>query len=67
MKLRVDNTRCQRHMVCVMLAPDSFELSDDGAHAAAREEFVSADREDEVIEASEACPEHAIIIGRDTT
>jgi ferredoxin len=67
MKLRVDSTRCHRHMVCVMLAPDSFELSDDGAHATARDEFVSADREDEVVEASEACPEQAIIVSRGET
>jgi len=67
MKLRVDSTRCQGHTLCAMLAPDSFELGDDDGHATARDEFVSADREDEVIEASEACPEQAIIITRDET
>jgi ferredoxin len=51
-------------MLCAMLAPDSFELSDDDGHSTARHEFVSADREDEVVEASEACPEQAIIITR---
>jgi len=54
-------------MLCAMLAPDSFEVGDNDGHATARGEFVSADREDEVIEASEACPEQAIIITRDET
>jgi ferredoxin len=54
-------------MLCAMLAPASFELSDDDGHATARDEFVSTDREDEVVEASEACPEQAIIITRAKT
>ena len=62
MKLRVDSTRCQAHMLCAMLAPDSFELSDDDGHATAKFEFVSTQREHEVVEASEVCPEQAIII-----
>jgi ferredoxin len=53
-------------MLCAMLAPDSF-LTDDDGHATARDEFVSTDREDEVVEASETCPEQAIIIARDET
>jgi ferredoxin len=35
--------------------------------ATARDEFVSTDREDEVVEASETCPEQAIIVTRDET
>jgi ferredoxin len=66
MRLRVDSTRCQGHMLCAMLTPDSF-LTDDDGHATARGEFVPADREDEVVEASETCPEQAIIITRDET
>jgi ferredoxin len=54
-------------MLCVMLAPDSFELGDDDGHATPRDEFVSGDREDEVVEASEICPERAIIVIRDET
>jgi len=67
MKLRVESTRCQGHMLCVMLAPDSFEFSEDDGHATARNEFVPADREDEVVEAVQTCPEQAIIIVRDET
>jgi ferredoxin len=67
MKVNVDSTRCQGHMLCVMLAPDSFELGDDDGHATPRDEFVSGDREDEVVEASEICPERAIIVIRDET
>ena len=67
MRLRVDSTRCQGHMLCAMLAPDSFELSDDDSHAKAKFEVVSTEREDEVVEASGICPEQAIIITRDET
>jgi ferredoxin len=54
-------------MLCAMLSPDSFELSDDDGHATAKFEFVSTEREDEVVEASEACPEQAIIVSRGET
>jgi ferredoxin len=51
-------------MLCAMLAPESFVLSDDGGHAAAVDEYVAAERQDDVLEASEACPEQAIIVAR---
>lgn len=66
MRVRVDSGRCQGHMLCTMLAPDSFRLSDDDGYASAVDELVPADREADVLEASEACPpEHAIIVDHD--
>lgn len=51
-------------MLCVMLAAESFALSDDDGHATAIDESVAAERESDVLEASEACPEQAIIVSR---
>jgi ferredoxin len=65
MKVRVESSRCQGHMLCTMLAPDSFELSDDDGRARAVDEVVPGEREADVLEASEACPEHAILVGLD--
>jgi ferredoxin len=52
-------------MLCAMLAPDSFSLSDDDGHASAVDEFVPAGREADVLEAWGSCPEHAIVVDLD--
>lgn len=62
MKVRVDPTRCQGHTLCAMIAPDSFELDDVDGHAAAITENVPAERQAEVREAAQSCPEQAIEI-----
>ncbi len=62
MKVWVDPERCQGHTLCSMIAPDSFRLSDIDGSSSAIDEVVPADREYQVREAAQSCPEQAIII-----
>ena len=62
MKVWVDPERCQGHTLCSMIAPDSFRLSDVDGSSSAIDEVVPADREAQVREAAQSCPEQAIII-----
>jgi ferredoxin len=45
-----------------MIAPDSFRLSDIDGSSSAVDELVPPDREEQVREAAQSCPEQAIII-----
>lgn len=65
MKVWVDPERCQGHTLCSMIAPDSFQLSDIDGTSSAIDEVVPANREDQVREAAQSCPEQAIIITED--
>ncbi|MET8652232.1 ferredoxin [Nocardia aurea] len=60
MKVWVDSDRCRGHGVCVALCPDVFELNDDG-YAEARNPVVPSEYIDAVVDAVDACPEHAIV------
>jgi ferredoxin len=48
-----------------MIAPESFQLSDIDGSSSAIDEVVPADREDQVREAAQSCPEQAIMITDD--
>lgn len=65
MKVSVDSERCQGHTLCAMIAPESFRLSDIDGSSSAVDEVVPADREDQVREAAQSCPEQAIMITDD--
>lgn len=61
MKVKVDYDRCEGHGVCVMQAPDAFELDDDGDlqyHFEGQD--VPAEMEDAVRAAIDACPVTAL-------
>jgi ferredoxin len=45
-----------------MIAPESFELDDVDGHASPVSEVVPGDKEDQVREAAQSCPEQAIVI-----
>ncbi|MET7769368.1 ferredoxin [Nocardia sp. NPDC005366] len=62
MKVSVDSDRCRGHGVCVALCPAVFELNDDG-YAQARNPEVQNENEEAAIDAVDACPEHAIVVG----
>jgi ferredoxin len=62
MKVSVDGQRCQGHTLCSMIAPESFELDDVDGHASPVSEVVPGDKEDQVREAAQSCPEQAIVI-----
>ena len=66
MKVRVDSERCQGHTLCSMIAPESFQLSDIDGSSSPIDEVVPADREDQVREAAQSCPEQAIMLTDET-
>ncbi|MEV0364701.1 ferredoxin [Nocardia fusca] len=61
MKVSVDSDRCRGHGVCAALCPDTFEVTDNG-YAETRNPAVPDDRVDAVVDAADACPEHAIVV-----
>jgi ferredoxin len=61
MKVAVDADVCAGHGVCVALAPDVFELTDDG-YTVAKVDQVPAEHEAAVRAAANQCPTHAITI-----
>jgi ferredoxin len=67
MRVRVDDSKCQGHTLCAMLAPESFELSDLDGHASAITDDVPEQRRADVLEASQSCPEQAIVVVPDGT
>ena len=62
MKVRVDESRCQGHTLCAMIAPESFELDDVDGRAHAVVEDVPEEHRDSVREAANSCPEQAISV-----
>lgn len=62
MKVKVDETRCQGHTLCAMIAPERFELDEVDGHSSPVTEDVPADQEEQVREAVQSCPEQAISI-----
>lgn len=59
MQISVDRTRCTGLGICESLAPDVFEIDDDG-ELVLRGDAVSADALDEVRQAVEGCPTEAL-------
>jgi ferredoxin len=62
MKVRVDTGRCQGHTLCAMIAPESFILDDVDGHASVVAEVVPEQKQRQVREAAQSCPEQAIAI-----
>ncbi len=62
MKVRVDATLCQGHNRCYALAPDLFELDEEGFARAAGDGTVPPGREDGAELAADNCPEMAVQI-----
>jgi ferredoxin len=60
MRVRVNQSVCQGHTICSMLAPAVFELDDVDGHAQAIPGDVPTDLEGNVHEAILSCPERAI-------
>lgn len=62
MKLEIDGDRCQGHAMCYLLAPDLFDVDDEG-----RGRVVGPDVPDGLEQqarvAEDRCPERAIVIG----
>ena len=63
MKITIDHTRCEANELCVMAAPDTFNLNDDetlelvGSDAF---DALDADQQSAVEDAIASCPRHAL-------
>jgi ferredoxin len=60
-RVQVDRERCVGSGVCESLAPDVFEIDDDGVLQVHREE-PSADELDDVQDAVQQCPARALAL-----
>jgi ferredoxin len=65
MKIHVDPTLCQGHNRCAALAPDLFDIDDDGYASAAGDGTVPQDHADAAELAADNCPEQAITLDPD--
>lgn len=61
MKIKVDVERCVGHARCAAVAPELFELNDDGFNVTA-EQQVEPELEKQARRAARACPERIITI-----
>lgn len=59
MRIRIDDSRCQGHGRCELIAPDYFVVDDTGVGRVLVEDVAAADEAD-VDEAEFCCPEKAI-------
>jgi ferredoxin len=58
--LRIDADRCQGHAICYLLAPDLFEVDDEGRGSVTRAAMESDDDQAQAAVAVDRCPERAI-------
>ncbi|NNN16432.1 MAG: ferredoxin [Acidimicrobiaceae bacterium] len=61
MKVSVDLKRCQSNAICMSIAPNIFEVREDGYLYILNDSPGPADHDD-VLEAVEACPTQAISV-----
>ena len=64
MKIRIDKARCAGHARCAAIAPDIYELDDDG-YIAVTEIEVPPGKEDIARRGARACPERIITVVED--
>ena len=58
--LAIDSDRCQGHAICYLLAPDLFEVDDEGRGSVTRDAMESDDDQAQAAVAIDRCPERAI-------
>jgi len=59
LKIMIDRSKCTGEAICVGIAPEVFELDEDGIAVVVSAE--GADRE-AIFEAAESCPADAIVV-----
>jgi ferredoxin len=62
LRISIDWTRCNGVGICESIAPDHFEVGDDGALMVRRVDVADAERES-LDEAVRACPTMALTLG----
>lgn len=60
MRIAYDRSACQGHNRCYLLAPELFDVDDEGYAILLVEDDVPADLEDKARLAADNCPEYAI-------
>lgn len=65
MRVHVDPQRCQGHARCAALAPDVFELDENG-FSTTRDTPVPPELQVDAGKAARSCPEDAITVTEDT-
>lgn len=65
MKVKVDPTLCQGHNRCTALAPELFDIDDEGYSSEIGDGSVPAHLEEAAELAYDNCPEQAISLERD--
>jgi ferredoxin len=65
MKISVDSAMCQGHNRCIAVAPDLFEIDEEGFASAAGDGVVPSELEEKADLAVDNCPEQAIRIEHD--
>ena len=58
--LLIDPDRCQGHATCFLLAPDLFEVDDEGRGSVTRPSISTDDDKAQALVAVDRCPEGAI-------
>lgn len=61
MKLGIDDARCQGHAICYLLAPDLFDVDDDG-RGRVRDPDVGNGLGEQARIAEGRCPERAVVL-----
>lgn len=64
MKVTVHSDRCMGHAMCNVIAPDVYEIDDDGYNVMGTVD-IAPGLEDQARQGAEACPERAIEIIED--
>ena len=63
MRVSVDETICQGHTLCNMVAPEIFQLSEIDGHAfAVVLTDLTPDQQELALKAASTCPERAIVV-----
>jgi ferredoxin len=65
MQLKIDQARCTGNTVCAAVAPDLIEMRDDGKAYVIREEHLTPEFRNQMLEAVSMCPAQAISVSYD--
>ena len=66
MRIRYERSACQGHNRCYLLAPEIFDVDDEGYAILLVEGEVPAELEDKARLAADNCPEAAVLVYGDT-
>jgi ferredoxin len=61
MRVQIDESRCQGHGRCVLIAPNYFDVDESGLGKVLRAQVAESDAAD-LREAQHSCPENAIAL-----